>query len=110
MTTKLQEPTEEKMLEAIAEYFATARRLFEGTYMFVPSGADQITCPKCGSTSPGVIYHHGWRCLWQHCNFTFPEKLAPPSPRELAELFMLAKRLRTITVWNELLSRHGISV
>ena len=112
MGAKLQveEPTTEKMLEVIAEYFAKAQRLFGGKEAFAPRGVDEIRCPKCGSTSPGVVYQHGWRCLWLHCEFTFPKELTPPSPPELAKLFELEKRLRTITVWNKLLSRHGISI
>lgn len=110
MATELREPTRKQMLKAIAEYFAKARRLFEGKDTFVPSGTNEIRCPKCGSASPSMVYQRGWRCLWHHCMFTFPKELTPPSPQELAELFTLAKRLREITAWNELLSRYGISI
>ncbi|MDP3947958.1 MAG: hypothetical protein Q8Q41_04710 [bacterium] len=111
MTQELREPTRKQMLEAIAEYFAKARRLFESKDRFVPSGANEISCPKCESASPGMIYQQrSWRCLHFHCKFAFPEELAPPGPQELAELFVLAKRLRAIAVWNNLLYGHGVSI
>ena len=111
MATELREPTRKQMQKAIAEYFAKARHLFEGKDAFVPSGANEISCPKCGSAFPGMIYQQrSWRCLWLNCRFTFPEELTPPGPPELAELFTLAKRLRAIATWNNLLYGHRVSI
>ena len=70
------------------------------------TGDDQIDCPACGMRR-GLLYRGTefrgtttyWLCGNLRCEYKIPADFAPPSPKELEELFgTLAKEKRRLDI------------
>jgi len=71
---------------------------------------DHIDCPKCGRHR-GIIWNgHRWVCQWSNCGFPIPEFLAPPSPKELEEIYRTKQKERRVREVIEFLRGLGIDL
>ncbi len=86
--------SEKKIRLVVCEYINRVKSLFLRNLM--PNKNDRdcfIDCPGCEKekslqchTSPtGAV---GWYCVWSGCTFQFTPDLIPPSPEELASVFL----------------------
>ncbi|MEK7636390.1 MAG: hypothetical protein AAB362_01780 [Patescibacteria group bacterium] len=86
--------SKEKINQVIYEYINRTHELFLRNRM--PNQNDQdyfIDCPDC-EKEKSLQYHTNhanavnWYCVWSKCTFQFPPDLVPPSPEELASVFL----------------------
>lgn len=80
---------EEKIKTAILEYINRARNVFLQGHLPHKNDRDCcIDCPSCGKERALECSHGAWYCRWTSCNFKLPADIAPPSPEELASVFL----------------------
>jgi len=98
----------EKIRLVITEY---VKRVLKSCETLESVSTDfNIDCPKCGAHR-GIIWNgHRWVCQWSNCGFPIPEFLAPPSPKELEEIYRTKQKERKVREVIEFLRGLGIDL